>query len=82
MTEQPSAATILGSVDVLRCPKCASEDINTAWHGPGGSHRTRRHSKCSRYAEDWGKPEEEHLHYTCRNCQYAWTGVTADAEVA
>lgn len=59
--------------DALSCVKCGSTDISTVWHGKGGSHRTRRFATCREYGDDWGKPAKEHLHRTCRCCQFAWT---------
>ena len=49
------------------CPKCSCGDVGVAWHendrfpaGCGSMARVRNPS--------------EHLHYTCRRCQYEWTG--------
>lgn len=60
-----------------RCEKCGSDDINITWHGRGANHVTRRFAECREYGEMRGKPVAEHLHYTCRTCQWAWTGEVA-----
>lgn len=71
MPEQP-AANSLGQVGQLACPKCASEDVATSFH--------RDRWLCNPHSRFTNNSESgEHLHYTCRTCQYDWTGVTADA---
>jgi predicted nucleic-acid-binding Zn-ribbon protein len=56
------------------CVKCGSTDINTSYHrsygmsilaGGCGWTNLRGHG--------------EHLHKTCRNCQYEWAEATLDA---
>ena len=52
------------------CIKCGGSDIHTSWHAACG------YPKCT-----WGgniSSEEEHLHYSCRNCGYDWSGDTRD----
>lgn len=56
----------------MTCEKCGASDIYCRWHGKV-DHHSRRYARCHPYGDDWGKPKEEHLHYTCRNCAYEWT---------
>jgi hypothetical protein len=60
-----------------KCAKCFATDLAISWHGDGDEHPTRRLARCRRYGEDRGHPTVEHLHYTCRTCQYTWTGPVA-----
>lgn len=70
LAADPDAAR---QAEALRCVKCGSADIHTVWHGEGGQHPSRKFSTCREYGKDWGKPAEEHLHRTCRVCQFTWT---------
>jgi hypothetical protein len=73
--EARSAATKLGTVAKLACAKCRGEDILVRWHTHGGRYGE---GGCGYYAKviEYG----EHLHYTCRTCQYEWIGAPADAK--
>lgn len=71
-----TAETKLGTVAKLICSKCSGEEILVRWHKTGG--RYGGDGSCGYYAQvvETG----EHMHFTCRTCQYEWTGVPADAE--
>lgn len=45
----------------LVCEKCKSTDINTSYH--------ETKYDCAFHSD---RMDNEHLHYTCRNCQYSW----------
>ena len=59
--------------DAATCPKCGSKDVATSYHA--GRWRCEPWSRFTNNSAD-----SEHLHYTCRNCRFDWTGVTADAD--
>jgi len=51
-----------------KCPKCNGRDITTRWH--------KDDYDCKRFREliREERRSDEHLHYYCRICLYAWTG--------
>ncbi len=51
----------------LKCSKCASDKISTAYHN----------GRCSMYIVH-NRRDDEHLHYYCQRCSYDWTGDTLD----
>jgi len=56
-----------------RCVKCGGEDILVRWHPGHGRYGTGGcgfHAKVVVYSE--------HLHCTCRTCQYEWGEDTLD----
>ena len=60
----------------MRCRKCGSEDCLTEYHKSdmdraGGNNYSCRH--------DERNFKGEHLHRTCRNCQYEWSDMCLDA---
>jgi hypothetical protein len=54
------------------CSKCGGEDILVRWH-TGGRYGT---GGCGYYAKV--VQPSEHLHCTCRSCQYEWAEDTLD----
>ena len=52
------------------CSKCGEDDIVIRWHAKGGS------SECGYFAKV--KVYGEHLHATCRTCQFEWGEDTLD----
>ena len=65
------------AANLLRCAKCGSDDINTSWHQGHGRYGS---GGCGFYAKV--VVYVEHLHRTCRNCQFEWADDTLDAERA
>ena len=56
------------------CPKCGNNDISVSWH--------KDDNDCgwTWWRNGRGTVQGEHLHYTCRRCQYSWIGPTADSQ--
>lgn len=59
------------------CVKCGGNDILTRWHPGHGRYGT---NGCGYYAKV--VVYVEHLHRTCRTCQYEWADETLDADRA
>lgn len=51
----------------LTCPKCEHNNIDVKWHDG---------KNCGLFAKV--KEYFEHLHYTCRQCEYEWITETID----
>lgn len=75
-----SAGATLGERPAVRgCVKCGGDDLLIRWHGAGAYHRSRTGASChSDYGEWHGNPTGEHLHVTCRTCQFDWFEDTLD----
>ncbi len=56
-----------------KCIKCGSEDIHTDWHE--NEHDCSFDDRMNRKIFSIN----EHLHYHCRNCSFAWVWKTQDA---
>jgi hypothetical protein len=54
--------------DPENCIKCGSNNIITVYHESS--------RKCG--YNSFNKKSKEHLHYTCKNCNYDWTGSTLE----
>ena len=75
------------SSDALFCCKCRSKDLNTDFVAKGklltASARGRSPSEFIQSSEHdffWAwSAKKDHLHITCRNCQYNWRQPTADS---
>lgn len=60
----------------LFCGKCGSDDVHTSWHKDGYAC-----SHDQRQVEEYGPDDvTEHLHRTCRNCQFAWHDLVLGGE--
>lgn len=51
-------------VDYKVCPKCGSSSINVYWQKERDWLKAGSCSQC--------RTEREHLHKTCRNCNFNW----------
>jgi len=52
----------------MKCIKCGCTDIGTSYHSSIYSCRWGNHNR----------EDDEHLHLTCRKCQYDWCEPTKD----
>ena len=60
------------------CPKCGGEDLYVTFHKQGCRDP---HCGCATCVyRSHAKEHREHLHVTCRGCQFDWTSPTLEQE--
>lgn len=69
---------------LVRCCKCGSTDICTAWHRESKVKfpRSTADDTCGAHrscVDVFPRERKEHLHRLCRNCQYEWIDAIYEA---